>query len=322
MDNSQLKKFIEKEKNFKAFSLTSLKQKNIFIYSIISHILFGFNLILLKYVSSLNSFYCNNFIMWRSLFKFISCFIIIKINNKDIQNINILINNKLFILRCCGTYFILSFLLYSIINLRLPSVVILLFCNPIIIILVSEISNHINFNLKNIFFIILIVFGGIIIFINENSYNLIIEQNKNEHKHSLYFGIFCIFIYISISIFIIYIQSILLIKKLDIITQNIYSNISSFIISFFLSFLNRTINFNFIILSISFFTVIISLINENICQKFYKINYKIYSITSLIQLLLIFLNNILFFNEKIFLSDIFAYFIIFLYYITNYFLFK
>ena len=202
MDSSKLEKIIEKEKNFKAFSLTSLQQKNIFIYSVISHILFGFNLILLKYISSLNSFYCNNFLMWRSLFKMISCFIIMIINNKDIQKINILIYNILFLIRCCGSYFILLFLLYSIMNLSLPSVRILLICNPIIMILMSEISNHVNFNLKKILYIILIVFGGIIIFINENSYNGNIEQNNNNHKHSLYFGIFCVITYIIISTFI------------------------------------------------------------------------------------------------------------------------
>ena len=111
-----------------------------------------------------------------------------------------------------------------------------------------------------------------------------------------------------------------IIKKLDINEQNIYSNIISFIISFSVSLLNRTINCNFIILIISIITVIISLINEKICEKFDKINNRIYSNTSLVQLILIFCNNILFINKKIVLSDIFAYFIIFLYYINNYFL--
>ena len=124
------------------------------------------------------------------------------INNKDIQKINILIYNILFLIRCCGSYFILLFLLYLIMNLSLPSVRILLICNPIIMILMSEISNHVNFNLKKILYIILIVFGGIIIFINENSYNGNIEQNNNNHKHSLYFGIICVITYIIISTFI------------------------------------------------------------------------------------------------------------------------
>ena len=323
MDNSALEKFIEKEKNFIAFNLISLEQKNIIIYSIISHILFGFNLILLKYVSSLNMFSCNNFLMWRCLFKIISCFIIIKINKKDIQKINIIIKNNLFLLRCCGTYLILLFLLYSIMNLRLPSVVILITCNPIIIILITQIFNHIIFNLKKIIYIILIFIAGIIIFINENSYNLIIEHNKNNRKHSLYFGFFSIIIYMTISFFIISIQKILLIKRFDIIEQNIYSNIASFIISFSISLLNRTVFINFNILIISLISVIISLFNEQILTKnLLKINNRIYSITSLIQQLLIIVNNILFINEKIYMSDIIAYFIIFLYYINNYFLLK
>ena len=263
---------MEKEKN-KNEILKSNKESS-FTQCILYHFLFSLKLFILKYTFS-KKVSITNFIIWKSIFGFILSIISIILEKKRFNKPPTKQYFICFIIRICGPFFSLLFLILMIKNIKLFSIGLILSNS-----LFSTIIN------KNKMFIVINLIG------------LLLSGFSKKIFIYLY-----IFGHIVISFFCIYIQGILIYTfGFSIENQNLYSNLISIIIGIVLSLFNKKLNFNIITICFALIYVSLSFIIEKNVLKI-KGN-KYFLLLNIIFLINLYLLGIIIFKENISILDI------------------
>ena len=259
--------------NIKEQNIKNMKESS-FIKFILYQFLFSLKLFILKYTFT-RKVSIINFIVWKSIFGFIVSIISIILGKKGFNKPKFNKNFKYLIIRICGPFFSLLFLILMIKNLKLLSIGLIL--------------NNSLFNTivtKNKIFMVI------------NLISLLLSGFSNNIFNYIY-----IFAHIVISFYCIYCQSIV-ISKIDfsIENQNLFSNLISFIIGSILSVFNQKFKFDITTICFALINVSLSFVIEKNISNIKGNKYLL--LLNVIGLINLYLLGMIIFKENIGMLDI------------------
>ena len=290
-------------------NLKEIKRTNdryAYICAIITQFLWAINSIQLKTYKQYFpiQFSLNSLVFWRSIPIWFIGYIVIKKKNLQIPSISGIKYKFWFHMRNVGNYVGVLFWILLLNYFRVSTGQCCANCHPVIILILSALILKEKFYLRYLIGVLLSLFGTFLIISNENKNND--SSNKNLENKSLLVGCLIAIIHLTILSFVVFAQKYLCMENLTGEIQNYYLGMFNSLPALFLMMVENHYGLSSPLYCLYGMSNGVVFFIANYCQaealNYMKIN-KFMPITYL-NIVFVFILGLLFFGEKIYLTDI------------------